>query len=160
MSVRRELHRMVDAGIAERELVGRQQVFRGSVESPLFEPLRELLERSVGAEALIRDVLERTDGIESAAIFGSWARGQIDADSDIDLLVVGEFDYTSLVSELIALQERTGREINLVAMRADELSEQRDSGFLRDVLSAPMRVLVGTRWNIAVAKSPNSRSQS
>jgi predicted nucleotidyltransferase len=143
LSVRRELHRMVDAGIAERELVGRQQVFRGSVESPLFEPLRELLERSVGAEALIRDVLERTGGIESAAIFGSWARGQIDADSDIDLLVVGEFDYTSLVSELIALQERTGREINLVAMRADEPSEQRDSGFLRDVLSAPMRVLVG-----------------
>ena len=144
LSVRRELHRMVDAGIAERELVGRQQVFRASIESPLFEPLRELLERSVGAETLIRDVLERTDGIESAAIFGSWARGRVDADSDIDLLVVGEFDYTSLVSELTALQERTGREINLVAMRPDELSAQRDSGFLRDVLSGPVRMLVGS----------------
>lgn len=144
LSVRRELHRMVDAGIAERELVGRQQVFRASAGSPLFEPLRELIERSIGAEALIREVLERTDGVDSAAIFGSWARGQVDAESDIDLLVVGEFDYTGLVGQLIAVQERTGREINLVAIRPDELSAQRGSGFLRDVLSSPMRVLVGS----------------
>jgi predicted nucleotidyltransferase len=144
MSVRRELHRMVDASIAEREVVGRQSVFRASVASPLFEPLRELVERSVGAEALIREVVESTDGIETAAIFGSWARGEVDAQSDIDLLVIGDFDYTGLVTELMALQERTGREINLVSMRPDELSKQRDSGFVRDIMSAPMRVLVGT----------------
>jgi predicted nucleotidyltransferase len=144
MSVRRELHRMVDAGIAEREVIGRQSVFRASVASPLFEPLRELVERSVGAEALIREVLERTEGIESAAIFGSWARGEVDAQSDIDLLVIGDFDYTDLVTDLIALQERAGREINLVSMRGDEFSQQRESGFVRDVMSAPMRVLVGT----------------
>ena len=144
MSVRRELHRMVDAGLAEREIIGRQSVFRASAASPLFQPLRELVERSVGAEALIRDVLERTDGIETAAIFGSWARGEVDAQSNIDLLVIGDFDYTALVTELIALQDRIGREINIVSMTPDELPRRRDSGFMRDVMSAPMRVLVGT----------------
>jgi predicted nucleotidyltransferase len=144
MSVRRELHRLVEAGIAEREVIGRQGVFRASVASPLFEPLRELVERSVGAEALIRDVLEQTAGIEAAAIFGSWARGRVDAQSDIDLLVVGDFDYAHLVEELMLLQERTGREINLVSLRADELAEQRDSGFVQEILASPMRMLMGT----------------
>ena len=143
MSVRRELHRMIDAGIVEREVIGRQSVFRASAASPLFEPLRELVERSVGAEALIRDVVERIDRVESAAIFGSWARGEVDAQSDIDLLVVGDFDYTAMVTELLALQERTGREINVVSMRPHELDEQRESGFVREIMSAPMRVLVG-----------------
>jgi predicted nucleotidyltransferase len=144
MSVRRELHRLVDAGIAEREVIGRQGVFRVSVASPLFEPLRELVERSVGAEALIRDVLEQTAGVEAAAIFGSWARGQVDAQSDIDLLVVGDFDYAHLVEELIQVQERTGREVNLVSMRADELSGRRDSGFVQEIMASPMRILIGT----------------
>jgi predicted nucleotidyltransferase len=144
MSVRRELHRLVEAGIAEREVIGRQGVFRASVASPLFEPLRELVERSVGAEALIRDVLEQTAGIEAAAIFGSWARGRVDAQSDIDLLVVGDFDYAHLVEDLMLLQERTGREINLVSLRAEELAEQRDSGFVQDILASPMRMLMGT----------------
>lgn len=144
MSVRRELYRMVDAGIFEREAVGRQSVFRASVASPLYEPLRELVERSVGVEVLLEEVLERTAGIEAAAIFGSWARGRVDAESDIDLLVIGEFDHTALVAELMELQARTGREINLVSMRPDELSEQRESGFVREVMSAPMRMLIGT----------------
>jgi DNA-binding transcriptional ArsR family regulator len=36
MSVRRELERMLDAGIIEREAVGRQGIYRASTASPLF----------------------------------------------------------------------------------------------------------------------------
>jgi predicted nucleotidyltransferase len=107
-------------------------------------PLRELVERSVGAEALIRDVLEQTAGVEAAAIFGSWARGHVDAQSDIDLLVVGDFDYAHLVDELSQLQQRTGREINLVSMRPGELSGRHDGGFVQENMASPMRSLIGT----------------
>jgi predicted ArsR family transcriptional regulator len=93
MSVRRELERMVDAGIVEREAVGRQGIYRASTASPLFEPLHELVEKSIGGEVQLREMLEETPGIEGAAIFGSWARGRIDAESDVDLLVVGDIDY-------------------------------------------------------------------
>lgn len=147
MAVRRELHRMLDAGIVERDALGRPGLYRASVASPLFEPLRQLIERSVGVEPLLREILERADGVEAAAIFGSWARGQVDAQSDIDLLVVGEFDYGSLVGELMALQERTGREISLVSMRPDEFRQQQKSGFMRQVLSEPMQMLIGSIGN-------------
>jgi predicted nucleotidyltransferase len=84
-------------------------------------------------------------GIDAAAIFGSWARGKVDAQSDVDLLVIGDFDYSELVSRLHGLEERTGREINLVAMRPGELQEslEQDSGFVRDIMASPMTVLVG-----------------
>jgi predicted nucleotidyltransferase len=145
MSVRRELERMIDAGIVERERIGRQGLYRASVASPLYEPLRQLVERSVGVEPLLRDLLEKVPGIDAAAIFGSWARGKVDAQSDVDLLVIGDFDYSELVSRLHGLEERTGREINLVAMRPGELQEslEQDSGFVRDIMASPMTVLVG-----------------
>jgi predicted nucleotidyltransferase len=143
MSVRRELQRMLGAGIAEREAVGRQGLYRASMASPLYEPLRALLERSVGVEALLLELLESTDGVEAAAIFGSWARGQIDAESDVDVLVVGDIDYAALLERIVELQDRTQREVNVTWMRADELDERRQTGFVRDIMAAPMRVLVG-----------------
>jgi predicted nucleotidyltransferase len=145
MSVRRELERMIDAGIVERERIGRQGLYRASVASPLYEPLRQLVERSVGVEPLLRELLEKVPGVDAAAIFGSWARGKVDAESDVDVLVTGDFDYSELVSRLHGLEERTGREINLVAMRPGELQEslEQDSGFVRDIMASPMTMLVG-----------------
>ncbi|MET0601700.1 MAG: nucleotidyltransferase domain-containing protein [Baekduia sp.] len=138
---------MLDAGILERQMIGRQGVYRASLASPLVKPLRELIERSVGVEPLLRAALTDVPGIDAAVIFGSWARGQVDAESDVDVLVVGTFDYANVVARLHALQERTGREINMVALRPDELREQRDgdarSGFLTGVLRGPMRPLIG-----------------
>jgi predicted nucleotidyltransferase len=145
MSVRRELERMLAAGILERELIGRQGRYRASVASPLFRPLQELIERSVGVEPLLRELLSDVPGVDVAAIFGSWARGEVDAESDVDVLVVGDFDYADLVARLSALQERTGREINMVAMRPSELREQRaaERGFIPEILRWPVRPLVG-----------------
>jgi predicted nucleotidyltransferase len=145
MSVRRELERMLDAGILEREMIGRQGRYRASVASPLFRPLQELVERSVGVEPLLRAALADVPDVDAAVIFGSWARGEVDAESDVDVLVVGDFDYADVVARLHALQERTGREINMVAMRADELRQQRtaERGFIPEVLRSPMTPLVG-----------------
>lgn len=144
LSVRRELYRMVDAGIVDREAVGRQSVFRADTAAPVYEPLRQLVERSVGVEALLSELLEKTAGVELAAIYGSWARGTVDAESDVDLLVVGDIDYAAVVDQLMAVQERVGREINMTWMRPGEWREKRDSSFVREVLSSPIRPLVGS----------------
>jgi predicted nucleotidyltransferase len=151
MSVRRELERMLDAAIVERDRIGRQGLYRASTGSPLYEPLRALMERTVGLEALLRAALADFHGIQAAVIYGSWAREQIDADSDVDVLVVGEVDYGSLMASLLDVQERAGREINVVTMRPDELRRRQaeGSGFVRDIAASPIKPLVGDPTLIA-----------
>lgn len=145
MSVRRELDRMRKAGIVEHEMVGRQGVYRASTGSPLFTPLRALVERSIGVEPLLREALEAVPGVKAAAIFGSWARGDIDAESDVDLLVIGDLDYPALASKVIPLQQRIARDISMVWMRPGELREALASGsaFAAEVASSQMRSLIG-----------------
>jgi predicted nucleotidyltransferase len=143
MSVRRELERMLDAGIIERESIGRQHIYRAATSSPLYEPLHELVEKSLGVEALLRDLLDHTSGVEAAAIFGSWARGRIDAESDVDLLVVGDIDYGLLLEKLMPLQSRIGREISVVWIRPEEFHSTDRSAFMHDVLAGPLQVLAG-----------------
>lgn len=148
LSVRREVYRMVDAGIVSREPVGRQSLFRADTASPLHEPLRQLVERSVGVEPLLRRVVGEIDGVEAAAIFGSWARGRVDAESDVDVLIVGDIDYGSVMARLFELRERVGREINLVWMKPDEWRERQHSGFVQEILSSPMVPLAGSLDNL------------
>lgn len=143
-SVHRELDRLVRAGILERETTGRTGVYRVA-ESPLKEPLRTLVERTVGVEHELARRLERQAGVEAAAIYGSWASGGISPTSDIDVLVVGSATLDDLLAVLRPLERRVGREINLKLYAPQELRDRlaEGSGFLHTVLSRPLRPLVG-----------------
>ncbi len=63
MTVPRELERMLDAGIIEREAIGRQGIYRAATASPLFSALHELVAKSVGVEASLKDLLTQTPGV-------------------------------------------------------------------------------------------------
>jgi predicted nucleotidyltransferase len=64
-------------------------------------------------------VLEKYD-VESAGVFGSFARDENDAESDIDLLV--QFRSPKTLLEIIALEqelsELTGRKVEVVTKRS------------------------------------------
>ena len=74
-SVHRELHRALDAGLLEREAVGRTFRYVPATTSPLYEPLRQLLDRTVGVEAELATVLGSLPGVDAAVLHGSYARG-------------------------------------------------------------------------------------
>ena len=145
-AVRNELRRLVDAGILVEASVGRTHVFCASTESPVYEPLRELIERTVGIEPRLREALAGLSGVEAAVIYGSWAAGEARPDSDVDVLVVGTVDYTTLVQRVAEIQDRSGREINLVTIEPDELRRRlrTSSSFIRSILDAPKLPLVGS----------------
>jgi predicted nucleotidyltransferase len=144
-TLHRELGRLEQAGLIEHDRVGRTRRYRAAVDSPLHEPLRELLQRTLGVEPLLRRALGEVDGVAAAAIFGSWAAGEADESSDIDLLVVGEMDRDDLLSSVRDVETQAHREIDVTAYRADEFARRRDdgSGFLRTVLRGPLIELVG-----------------
>jgi len=75
-SVHRELERAEAAGILSRNAASRPHRFRAVVSDPLFEPLANLLSRTVGIETELRTVLERPD-IDAAVIYGSWAAERV-----------------------------------------------------------------------------------
>jgi predicted nucleotidyltransferase len=144
-TLHRELARLEQAGLIRHDRVGRTKRYLAADDSPLHEPLRALLERTLGVEPLLRRSLERVDGVDSAAIFGSWAAGHSAEGSDIDLLVVGDVDRDDLLAAVREVESQVHREIDVTAYRPDEFDRRREqgSGFLRTVLRGPLIPLVG-----------------
>lgn len=145
-SVHRELTRAVDAGIVEKDASVRPHRFQAATASPVFEPLKKLLERTIGVEIELESQLSEVDGVELALIYGSWARGALGPQSDVDLLVAGDFDYPALQTAIRFVEERTARRIDLTAFESKEFREriERGDGFLVTVLSRPVTPLIGT----------------
>lgn len=66
----------------------------------------------------IQRVLARHAAVRLAVLFGSFARGDAHADSDIDIAVRGDVDVESLRAEL---SMELGREVDIVSLDTDDL---------------------------------------
>ena len=62
--------------------------------------------------------------IQIAFIFGSIAKGKIDAESDVDLMVIGEIGLRNLSRLLSGIPERIGREVNPYALSPMEFRKR------------------------------------
>lgn len=149
-SVHRELGRAQRAGIIRRSAVARPHRFQAATEDPLYEPVAELLRRSVGVEQQLRAALQRPD-VPAAVIYGSWAGGTRRPDSDIDVLVIGDADLRELRRCVRPIGKAAGRTIDLTLLSVDEFQRllAEESSFARSVLQAPTTPLVGELDSIA-----------
>jgi len=133
----RELARLSADGLVVSEMEGRQRYFRVNTASPLYQPIRDLVRRTIGAPAVLRRHLADVTGIERAMIFGSYADGRLKADSDIDVLIIGRPDRDTLTEALEAAAEELGRDVNEVVMTDTEYGErqQRKDGLVQSIAS-------------------------
>src|SRR5215210_1269743 len=110
-SVHRELQRAVAAGLVTRDGSRRPHEFRAATDSPVYQPLRDLLELTVGVESQLRELLANEGGVEAAVLHGSWARAEAGPGSDVDVVVVGDPDLTHLRRAVRDLGRSSGRRI-------------------------------------------------
>jgi predicted nucleotidyltransferase len=144
-NVSREMAKLEELGILRSKRNGNLKHFQTNQECPFFEELKGLVLKTSGVAGRIRASLERLAAIEYAFIYGSYAKGEEKADSDVDLLIIGDVDIDRLDSNLEKLQKMLGREINYVLYSLEEFKSKRKAkdGFLVDVLSGKKIMVVG-----------------
>lgn len=147
----REMKRLEKDGILRSETEGRQLYYSLNAASPNLKPLLALLKGSIGVEPALKDALRNLSGIESAWLVGSFAKGEADAASDIDLLIVGEPDQAQLASETRKAEKSLRREINYTVLAPGELKRRLRTGdaFVRDIWGGKRIELIGDDHNEA-----------
>jgi predicted nucleotidyltransferase len=145
-SVQHELKQLLHADLVARAEAGGLVTYRANQESPVFDELRAILEKTSGIDAMIRKALEKArKKVRLALIYGSIAKGTNQSRSDIDLLVVGTVGFEALLALLRPVEQHLGREISPRLFSPEEFERKRASDrFLRSVLSGPTIPLIGS----------------
>lgn len=143
-SVHRELGRALGAGLVYRDDRRRPHLYQAAQDSPAFQPLHDLLERTAGVPQRLADALSRVDGVRAAAIHGSWAKGRIRPDSDLDVIVVTEGDRNEARKAVREVCRSVGREGDASVVDLAEFAKLAASNpFVQAALREPLITVLG-----------------
>jgi predicted nucleotidyltransferase len=143
----RELNRLADAGVLLRKSVGNQVHFQANLACPIYEELRGILKKTSGLADVLREALEPlADRIAAAFVYGSVARGDERAGSDVDVMIVGDPKLAEVVRALAPAHETLRREISPNVYRAAEFGAKLAEGepFLQRVMQDRKIYLIGS----------------
>jgi predicted nucleotidyltransferase len=131
----KELGRLEREGLFRSEISGRQKYFHLNREYPLFAEVKKIVEKTIGAVTVIRESLRKIEGIDKAYLYGSFARNQQDAASDLDVLIIGVPREEVLAQAAQKLERQLGREINYTVLTPKEFESRRarKDAFLENV---------------------------
>lgn len=145
-SLQREVARLADAGVLETRQEANRIYYRPNVDCPLLPELTGLIAKTVGvADVVRRSLAPLAKQINWALIYGSLARGEEVAESDVDLLVIGDVKLADLARPLKAAEKRLGRRVNPSVFPREEFLAKLRAGqhFVRSVAAGDKLFLLG-----------------
>lgn len=152
-AVQRELARLTGAGLLQVDSVGNQKRYRANPQAPIHDELVSIVRKTFGLAEPLRQALAPLSGrISNAFLYGSVAKREDTATSDIDLMIVSDdLGYPGIMAALHPLMEQLGRPVNPTIYTRAELRDKLNAGnsFIRRVLAQPRIDLIGTSDELA-----------
>jgi len=144
--VQRELERLTAMGLIAQTVNGNRKYYRLNQACPIYPELRSILLKTLLPQNLLAESLGGIKAeIRLAFIYGSYARGEEKADSDLDLMIVGSLSLKEVSRRLAPLKKSLNREINPALYSPEEFRQKIREGnhFLTAVLREPKIYLLG-----------------
>lgn len=144
-TVRQELKRLTRLGVVEPRRDGNRTYYHANTEHPLYPDIRNMVLKTSGLVDVLRDALTHS-GIHLAFVFGSIARSNGKAGSDVDLMVIGTISLRQLGKLLSGVAAKLGREVNPHVLSPEEFVKRRKSRehFMTTVLGEPRLFVIGS----------------
>jgi len=145
-TVQRELALLTGAGLIKRSAVGSQVFYQANQEHPEFPELRALLAKTTGVFQMLKAALAPlSPRINFAFVYGSVARGEEKAASDIDLMVIGAISLDEVLDAVGPVEKQLRRPVNPTIYSLEDLRERLHAGnhFLQSLKKSKKMFLVG-----------------
>lgn len=123
-NVYKKLIELEKEGIISDDFQGMERYFFINKNYKFLKEYKNIILKDIGFEKILKEKLKQVEGIKSAYIFGSYAKNKMSAESDIDLLVVGDFKTIELQKALLQIQKLSGREINSIELLNGEFEKK------------------------------------
>jgi predicted nucleotidyltransferase/DNA-binding HxlR family transcriptional regulator len=145
-TLRQELSKLVRLDLVQSRRDSNRVYYRAKTESPLYPEIRNLVLKTAGLSDVLKSTL-KDKRIRLAFVFGSIARGEEKAGSDVDLMVIGQLGLRDLSRLLSGIEEKIGREVNPHVLREEEFGKRirAKEHFVSSVMESPKIFIIGSQ---------------
>jgi len=147
-AVQRELADLAKAGLLTVSKQGNQKHYQANASAPVFTELRGLVLKTMGLADVLRAALAPLAGqIDGAFIYGSVARQQDTAQSDVDVMIVSStLGYGEVFGALEGATASLGRKVNPTLYSPADWARRLagDNAFVTRVWQQPKIWLIGS----------------
>lgn len=144
-AVWKELARLEGLGVLTSEQRGNSKDYQVNPDCPIALELRSIVLKTEGVGMALKSKLQEMAGVKEAFVYGSYASGEADERSDLDVMIIGEVNLGQLAPIISGLEKELNRPINYVIYSEDEWKKKaaiRDP-FWENVTRAPKIILIG-----------------
>lgn len=146
-AVQRELMRLLQSGLLITTTVGNQKHYQANSQAPIFQELRSIVTKTFGISDLLKHALSPlAPNIHCALLYGSVAKGETHAASDIDLMIISDqLTLGEIFSVVSPIEPQLGRKINPTLYTKEEFVKRKnnENPFLNKVLNGKIIALIG-----------------
>ncbi|MCL4562362.1 MAG: nucleotidyltransferase domain-containing protein, partial [Chloroflexi bacterium] len=147
-AVWKELNKLEKISILTSKRQGNSKTYRVNPQCPIAPELSSMVLKTSGVGAAIAHKLNRLGRIIEAYIYGSYASGTADENSDIDLMVIGEVNLEEFSLIISEAEKELNRPINYVIFSEAEWNGKlaRKEPFAVNVNQSPKIFLIGGEY--------------
>ncbi len=145
-TIQQDIKNLQDLDLIKARRDGNRLYFRANRIHPAYVDIRALVLKTTGIVPLLSETLAGRSDVQLAFIFGSFAKGEEGAESDIDLVVVGDIGLRKLTGLLSEHSKSLGREINPHVYSRKEFVRRitEKDHFIKSVLESSKLFIVST----------------
>ncbi|PHS24952.1 MAG: transcriptional regulator [Methylophaga sp.] len=155
-TITRILDSFVSSGVLVSLKEGNQRYYQANSQNPIYNELVSIVRKTFGITDVIKATLESvSEQIVLAFVYGSIAKGEDTASSDIDLMVITDnLSYSDLMTVLADAEESLARPINPTIYTPLQFREriEKDNSFLTRVIAQPKLWIKGNDDDVATVR--------
>jgi DNA-binding transcriptional ArsR family regulator len=155
-AVRRELDRMLGAGLLKSEERGNRLYYQLNDRYLYYQELLQMVAKSTGLGKQIRKKRRKLGKIEYVMFSGKFIRKQKPSRDEVDLLVIGDIVLPELQALIKNEEEKLGREVNYAVFSNEEFEfrKTRRDPFIMDILYGSRVMIIGSEVDFVHREIP------
>ncbi len=149
-TVRQDLRKLARLDLVKSRRDGNRLYYRANQGHPLYQDIRNLVLKTAGLVEVLREAIGWR-AVRVAFVFGSVAKGMVGAESDVDMMVIGDLGLRELSGRLSGVSDRLGREINPHVLTPNEFRKRRQARehFMNSVMASPKIFVLGSEDDLS-----------
>lgn len=142
-TAQRELNRLLRIDFLKFKKKGNLSLYVLNKRYYLIKEIKSIVKKTFGLEVELKRELSRIPQITFAFIFGSYAKGGFDSDSDIDLFVIGEVNEDEVFKAIQNVEDVIGKEINYHIASKNEFVKKLRTNYFQKEITKKVILLIG-----------------